>query len=307
MEKLRKVCLGALVLCTGGFALSACGSSASSSDESAGGGASTAGAQVAALKDGALDVFSSGDYPPYSYLDKDGKTMHGMENEMLELIAKKLGVQLKYHVAQFDTMIPGIANRRADLMVMAMADTTERRQQVDFIDLYKTNYRVVTRKGNPSGLQLGADPAKADPMGLCGKKGAAVTGSGMESTLKILSANCTKAGKPAIKLLAFPVGTQEYLSVKTGRADFDLFVPANADFFLKSNTDLEALPGSFANPQTGYTGWIVGKHSTDLQTKVIGAINALIDEGSWGRLLAKYGVGETDAVLPPLRNGQPTT
>jgi polar amino acid transport system substrate-binding protein len=311
MEKLRKLMVGWGLLGVLALVVSACGSSNGPSSSGSGkstassSGNSGAGAQPGSLKDGTLNVFSSGDYPPYSYLGKDGKTMLGLENDLLEAITNKLGVKLKYNVAPFDTGIPAIANGRADVMVEGMADTAERRKQVDFLDLYKTTYTVVTKKGNPANINLGSDPATADPMGLCGHTSAAVQGSGMQASTKILSARCVKAGKPPIKLLVFSVGTQEYLSVKTGRADFDLMVPANAHYMEGQNPDLEALPGSFPDPQSGYTGWIFAKSNSVLQRKLADTINQLIKDGTWDRILAKYGVGKNDAVLPPMRNSRP--
>lgn len=257
------------------------------------------------LQDGTLDVFSSGDYPPFSYLDTDGKTMLGMEKDMLDAIGPKLGVDVKYQIVPFDTTIPGIANGRGDMLIMSMSDTEERRKQVDFIDLYNTSFRVLTRQGNPSGINLGDDQDKADPLGLCGKTGAAVTGSQMEASLTVVSQECVEAGREPVETLIFPIGTQEYLSVKTGRADFDLMQPAQARYFLEQNADMEALPGSFKMPGVNFTGWVFSKDNKDLQDKVHAAINELVEEGTWAEILGNYGLSENDAVIPPLRNGAP--
>src|SRR5881397_3053542 len=111
MHRMRK--FAALTLVPGLLALSACGSS-SGANGSAG---ATGAGEPAELKDGVLNVFADGTYVPYEFLDKDGKTMEGMEVEMLDAISKKLGVKIKYQNMQFDGMIPAIANKRADLMI----------------------------------------------------------------------------------------------------------------------------------------------------------------------------------------------
>ncbi len=64
--------------------------------------------------------------------------------------------------------------------------------------------------------------------------------------------------------------------------------------------------GSFPTPAARYTGWILAKDNRALQDQLIGVINELIDDGTWTELLAKWGVSESDAVIPPLRNEQPT-
>lgn len=300
MHHLRKISVGLSLVAT--LALSACGSAGSSNAPATTGGS----AAPASLRDGALNVFADGAYPPYEYLDKDGKTMLGMEVEMLDAISKKLGVQITYQNMQFDGMIPALANGRADLMIMGMADTDKRREQVDFIDLYKTTMRVVTQTGNPAQLTLGNDPANPDMMSLCGRKAAVTTGGQQEQTVKVLSDNCVKAGKPAIESQAYPQNTQEYLAVKNGRADFDLFVPANADYFVKNNTGYEVIPGSFPTPGARFTGWIVAKNNKELGDTLVRVINELIADGTWAQLLGKWGVTQADAVIPPLRNGQPS-
>ncbi|MGW2651430.1 ABC transporter substrate-binding protein [Streptomyces sp. NPDC001393] len=293
----NKIFGGWLVAAT--LMLSACGSQSSGSSPAGGGGGRTG------SSDGVLRVLADGIYTPYEFLDKDGHTMHGLEVEMLAAISKKLGVKVEYQNMQFDAMIPALANGRADLMIMAMADTPARRKQVDFIDLYKTTYRVVTRAGNPAHLHLGADQAHLDLTNLCGHSAAVTTGSQQEQEAKILNETCAKAGKPSIKIQAYTQTSQEYLAVKNGRADFDMFVPANGAYFVKTTPGYELLPYSFPNPEARYTGWIVAKNNKALQGKLLRVINELINDGTWGKLLAKWGVSKTDAVIPPLLNSRP--
>ena len=314
MHRLRTLTVAAVV--PGLLVLSACGSSTESAPTSgapktasaASSASSPAPAQVAQLSDGTLNVFADGTYVPYEFLDKDGKTMTGFEPEMLAAIGEKLGVKVEYQNMQFDGMIPGIANGRADLMIMGMADTEKRRKTVDFLDLYRSQYRIVTREGNPSNISLGDNPgANGDTLRLCGLKVAVTTGGQQEQTAKFLDDQCKKAGKPGITSQAFLQPTQEYLAVKNGRVDFNIMVPANADYFVKNNPGYQVVDGSFPNPSGQYTGWILSKDATALQTELLRVINELIADGTWTKILAKWGISEADAVLPPLRNTQPAS
>ncbi len=256
-------------------------------------------------QDGVLNVLADGQYAPYAYLDTDGETMIGMEAELVAAIADKLGVEVEYQNMPFDSMIPAIANGRADLMIMGMADTEERRQQVDFIDLYRTTMRVVTREGNPSGIDLGPDPADLDVMGLCGFSAAATTGGQQEQTIQAISAECQDAGLDGIELLAFKEYSQEILAVKNGRVDFNLMVPAVAEFFLRENPDMEVLPGSFPRPGSAFTGWILAKDNTALQDQVLDAMDELVADGTWTDIMGQWGLTEADLVIPPTRNLEP--
>jgi len=82
---------------------------------------------------GSIVVGVKNDYKPWGFLDPSGKIV-GMEIELAEDVAKKLGVKLE--------MIPVIAaNRmeflnqgRVDLVIATMGDTTERRKVVGMIE-----------------------------------------------------------------------------------------------------------------------------------------------------------------------------
>jgi polar amino acid transport system substrate-binding protein len=299
MRTMRNICIGSVTVLV--LALSACGGSEAEGDSAAAGDGG-----AASLKDGSLDVFADGAYPPYAYLEEGSQEMVGMEVDMLNAISEKLGAEVEFQNLSFDAMIPGIATGRADVMVMGMADTEERRQQVDFIDLYRTSYRVVTRTGNPTGLSGGDDPENADPMNLCGHSMAAAAGGQQEQAGKYLDEQCQDAGEPGIEVQVYAKATQEYLAVKTGRADFNLMVPANANFFVEANSgDYEMIEGSFPSPQAGMNGWIFKKDDRETQDAVGCAIIELIDEGTWTDILAEWGVSEVEAVIPPLRNQEP--
>lgn len=271
-----------------------------------GGEAETEGAPESrtGLEDGVLNVLADGTYAPYAYLDTDGKTMLGVEPEVLDAIAEKLGVTVQYQNMQFDSMIPAISNRRADMMIMSMADTAERRKQVDFIDLYRSTMRVTTLSGNPGTVDLGDDPENLDLMGLCGHSAAVTTSGQQEATLKLISEDCIAADLEPVEVLPFTEYSQEILAVKNGRVDFNLMTPAVAEYFLRSNPDMEALPGSFPQEGARFTGWILAKENDDLQGQVLTAIDELIADGTWTQVMSQWGLAESDLVLPPTQNEQ---
>lgn len=294
MSIMREVCVSAAATALV-MSLAACGGDAEV-DEASGG--------RTGLEDGVLNVLADGMYAPYAYFDSDGKTMLGVEAEMLDTIAEELGVTVRYQNMQFDSMIPAISNRRADIMIMSMADTAERRKQVDFIDLYKSTMRVTTLVGNPGDVDLGDDPASLDLMGLCGHTASVTTGGQQEATLKQISEDCIAADLEPVDVLPFTEYSQEILAVKNGRVDFNLMTPAVAEYFLRSNPDMEAIPGSFAQEGAEFTGWILAKENDDLQRQVLAAIDDLIADGTWMRVMGQWGLTESDLVIPPTQNGQ---
>jgi len=109
---------------------------------SGGGGGSTSGSggppQFTTLKDGVLQVGSCLDYPPFEAV-KNGKEV-GFDIEITDAIAEKLGVQVQWVKANFDTIFTAVAGHQFDMVAAAVTATgktgAKRAQTVDFSNYY---------------------------------------------------------------------------------------------------------------------------------------------------------------------------
>ena len=96
---------------------------------------------------GELTVAADLHYPPTVFLAEDNKTPIGLNPDITRLIAKKLGVKVKFVDTKFDTIIPGLDGGRYDFTVSTMAKTDERLKVVDMIDYFKAGSSIgVTRR-----------------------------------------------------------------------------------------------------------------------------------------------------------------
>lgn len=287
------------------LSVAACGSS--SSDENASTGAGKPGSSAIAVPEnikssGVINVAALDNYPPYSHRD-DSDGWAGLDVELVQAVANKIGVRPEFNNAQFDSMIPSVANGRNDLMVMGVADTGVRRKVVSIIDTLKADLSVVTLKGNPFGVQVND---------LCGRTVAATVGSVQQSVLAAMAKSCVRAGKPNLHLLTFPDYSQQYLAVRTRRAQAVALDPAFAAYITKKTPTLVVLPDALPVDTPGlpaenrykYSGWVVAKDNQALRSALVQAINALIDNGTWGKIMAKYDLAD-QALDQPLVNGQP--
>lgn len=242
---------------------------------------------------GALDVGVYFNYPPYTYAE--GSTLKGIEADLANAVGAKLGVKVNFHDLAFEAMIPSVANGRMDMLIGPMGDTAERRKTVTFIDTYVEYYQALVKKGNPNKFDI------ANP---CGAKGGEVAASNNLSTVQWLSKKCTDAGKPEISLLTLPDNGGVFQAVMTGRTYFTVQVQAIAKYMVDNTPQLEMQGAPFPSPDAAYSGWIVGKDNTALSAALVGAINALIADGTWGKIMKDAGI--TESALPaPLINGQP--
>jgi polar amino acid transport system substrate-binding protein len=119
--------------------VAACG--AEEPDDSAGGtGPATATEpadeepQFSTIEEGVLQVGSCLDYKPFEFV-KNGEEM-GFDVELAEEIATRLGLEVQWVTANFDTIFTAVAAREFDMVAAASTITEERLAEVDFSEPY---------------------------------------------------------------------------------------------------------------------------------------------------------------------------
>ena len=87
---------------------------------------------------GKLVIGTSADYPPFEFHKLiDGKDeIVGMDISMAKEIAKDLGVELEIKDMDFDGLIAALASDNVDLVLAAMSEKEDRKQSVDFSNVY---------------------------------------------------------------------------------------------------------------------------------------------------------------------------
>ena len=83
---------------------------------------------------GKLTIATSPDFPPFEYLE--GGKVVGIEIEILEKVAAKLGKELVVEQMDFDSVIPGVQAGKFNVGVSGITVTEERKQNMDFSDVY---------------------------------------------------------------------------------------------------------------------------------------------------------------------------
>jgi polar amino acid transport system substrate-binding protein len=146
---------------------------------------------------------------------------------------------------------------------------------------------LLTLKGNPDHLTtLNA---------LAGKTVAAQSGTIQAQMLTALAKQLAAAGKPALKVLTFPKDSDALLAVQAGKAVADFVQLPDAAYTSKTagngsvyQTVVDpAAPGGYA---PSIIGAGVVKSDTALTGAVQKALQGFIADGTYGKILAKYGL-----------------
>ncbi len=93
-----------------------------------------------------------GEYPPYSYIDKDG-SVQGLDVESAKWIANELGFEVKFLATAWDGIIPALNAGKIDMVYSGMTITDERSKVVNFSNPYLLINQSVAIN-NDSGLTM---------------------------------------------------------------------------------------------------------------------------------------------------------
>jgi polar amino acid transport system substrate-binding protein len=314
----RAVGICAVVL-TGALALSACGSGKSSDK---GGTATQPGKSVgdiftaiqqdpklhdmlpdAVKSAGKITVATDPSYAPNEFYDTDNKTIIGFDLDLGKALGKKLGVAFDFQKAGFDAIIPGLKGGQYQLGMSSFTDNKERENTVDFVTYFTAGSSLMVKKGNPLAL-------KPDDLSLCGKKVAVEKGTVQLDELsptvddaKGLGARtkkCKDGGKPAPIAQPYPDQNGANLALSSSRADAVLADSPVIDYAAKQSNGQFEVSGSTYD--TAPYGIAVAKSLGQTKEAVLGALQALQADGSYTKVLQKWGI-ESGALTSPAING----
>lgn len=146
----------ALVFCAAMvLSLAACGSGSQPAKEASSAPAAASSAAPAAealtISDGVLTMGTNAAFPPYEYYE--GDKIVGIDAEVAEELANRLGLKLEIVDMDFGSIITSVQTGKIDMGVAGMTVTEERLENVNFSDSYSTGVQVVIVKENGDAVQ----------------------------------------------------------------------------------------------------------------------------------------------------------
>ncbi|NEA25279.1 transporter substrate-binding domain-containing protein [Actinomadura bangladeshensis] len=290
----RLVAASALVL-TGALALSACGDSDDSGDSNGTASNTSVDGKLAAMvpdaikSDGKISIGTDASYPPNESVDPASQKIVGWDVDLFNAVAAKLGLKTEYHNAGFDTIIPGVQSGKYEIGVSSFTDNKEREKAVDFVTYYSAGTAWAALKGNPKGV---------NPEDACGKSIGVQQGTVQVDDLVARSKKCTDAGKPAIKQVVRKQQTEVNNDLVAGKVDAMAADSPIVGGAVKKTGKLEIIGEVYDTAPYGYA---LGKSSGQFKDAVLGALQALIADGTYKKILTDNGV-ESGAITEPAIN-----
>ena len=263
-----------------GLGLVGCGGNSTSGTSSAGSSAGSAASSskdgYTLVKDGTLTVGTAAEYEPFEYME-DGQ-YKGFDLDLIQDIAKKLGLTVEFANVDFDTIVPGVSSgAKYDVGIGAITVTPERKKEVDFTDsYYMDDQAIVTMKDN---ADITGDNYK-EKLDSADAKIAVQSGSTAEAF--------AKENFPNAELVPFKNATDCFSALQAGQS-----------VALVTNRSVAAqlVATSFDNEQvvklisTGEEYAIaVNKDNSGLKDAINKALKELTDDGTVDSLMGQYNI-----------------
>jgi len=270
-------------------------SSSSPAASASGSGSSDLSAMLpASIKSsGTIKIATDASYAPNEFFDTDGKTIIGMDVDLGNAIAAKLGVKANFQNVTFDAIIPALAGGKYDLGMSSFTDNKDREKTVDFVTYFSAGESLIVAKGNPKGV-TGPD------LTLCGLTVAVEKGTTEESEVPDLSKKCTDAGKKAVTALSTDDQNGANLALQSGRAQVVSADSPVAEYAVKQSNGAFEIAGK--SYETAPYGIAIPKNDGQLAQAIQQALTQLISDGTYKQILEKWGVGD-GAIDSPQING----
>ncbi|MFD3609426.1 transporter substrate-binding domain-containing protein [Streptomyces atroolivaceus] len=240
---------------------------------------------------GTLSLASSVGAPPGAFYEEDGKTLAGADIDFADAVAKSLGLELKREVASFEAILPALGSGKYDLGTGNFGVTDERRKTIDFVTYINDGQGFAVR--DDSELKEVTDLTQ-----LCGLTVGTGAGTTFEATLEENKHRCADAGEKPYEVKTYADQAAVWISLQQGRSDV-LMSTINGLRYAVAQMDGLRFLNEFKRLDVGFAF----KKGTPLAPAFQAAVNGLQEDGTYDRILKKWGTGksaiETSRISPP--------
>ncbi|MEU9832423.1 ABC transporter substrate-binding protein [Streptosporangium sp. NPDC048047] len=236
---------------------------------------------------GKVRVATDAPYPPFEmFVSEGGTELTGIDYDLGQALGARLGVRFEFGQQKFDGIIPAIQAGQYDAVMSALTDNKERQQVLTFVDYSVSGTGILVRKGNPEKITAHTD--------LCGKAVAAQAATNQSKLIDKWQPDCKAAGRPEISKKEYPKDTDAQLAIKAGTVVASLQTKPAAIYTAKTadgGAAFEAVddPAAMGGYNASPNGIGVAKANQPLAQAVQKALQSLIDDGTYGKILAGYG------------------
>lgn len=227
---------------------------------------------------GTLTMGTNAQFPPYEF--HDGKNIMGIDAEIAQAIADKLGLKLDIQDMDFGSIVTSVQAGKLDIGMAGMTVTDERKQNVDFTDSYATGVQSII-------VKEGSKITSLDDLNTMAKNGEEFLIGTQEATTGFLYASDTieNDGFGEDHVIAYTNGATAVQALMDGKVDCVIIDNQPAKEYVKANAGLKILDTAYVTEDYAIA---VSKDNPALRDAVNKALKELIADGTVQKVLDKY-------------------
>lgn len=231
---------------------------------------------------------------PNQFLTKDGK-MDGLDYELCGALAGKLGLDIEWTNLAFPGLVPGLQAQRFDGLCTAIFINPDRLKIMNMVPYVQWGEGLMVAKdsdlGGKCSFKSGEDASYDFCFDTLAGKSVSVAASGTTNQhLKAESNRMVAKGLAPIDIHAFDSNSEAIQALVSGQADAAYLNDPQAAFYI-NNTDRN-YKLSFNGYASNQLALAVLKSNTTLADALVKGLQAMKADGSYARILAKWGVAE---------------
>lgn len=235
---------------------------------------------------GKLIIATDASYAPNEFLKGGEGEPIGMSIDLGNALAQLMGLETEWTNVDFDGILAGLNAGRYDISISSFTDTKKREEEVNFVSYLEAGTSIVVAAGNPKNVSKAED--------LCGLRVGAENGTTQEDMLTLDDVDdsivkiCADAGKDPVQFTGLPTQNDVNSALISDRLDAymadtpvaEYAVKVTGDEFEKVGSDVGVAPYGVAVP----------KEPAELTDVVQAAMQKLMDDGDYGKILENWGL-----------------
>jgi polar amino acid transport system substrate-binding protein len=261
---------------------------------------SASAAEAPKLPDGALIIAGTlnlgADFAaaPNQFMKPDG-SKDGLNVDLCGGVAEKLNLKLEWTNLAFPGLVPGLQGKRFDGLCTAIFINPDRLKIMNMVPYVQWGEGLMVAKDSTLGsgckYTRGDDPSYDGCFDeLAGKTVSVAAGGTTNKHVVAESARMVAAGKPAITVRAFDTNADAIQAIVSGQADAAYLNDPQAAFYI--NTTNSGYKLAFTGYASNKLALATLKENTALADALVWALEQMKTDGSYQKILAKWGVAE---------------
>ena len=216
-----------------------------------------------------LYVGTNPEFYPFEYLE-NGKIV-GFDADLIEAIGNKLGKEIVWKNIAFDGLLPALQSKKIDVIIAGMTATEERKKFVNFSEPYFTSSQVIILNSeNKESLKIKSYNDLPNHT-----VGVVLGYTGDVAISKV----------PNVNIQRFNGASEAIMALKAKKVQAVIIDSEPAKNYVQNNKGLQLISTDIAKEEYSIA---VSKDNTQLAEEINNAYKALVEDGSYQKLMDKY-------------------